>query len=66
MTEMLTNILVEGTILANSSHTNVLTRIQKKKNVKNKKFRHPKWHDISFKKRTQRKELYFSLLENEK
>ena len=25
----------------------MLTRIQKKKNVKNKKFRHPKWHDLS-------------------
>ena len=35
LTEMLTNILAEGTILANSPHMNELTsRIQKKKKLK--------------------------------
>ena len=47
MAEMLTNILVEGTLLANSPHTKEVTRMEKKKKVKNKKFRHPKWHDLS-------------------
>ena len=47
MTEMLTNILVEGTKLPNPSQINNQTRSQNKKNKKRKKFRHPKWHDLS-------------------
>ena len=47
MTETLTNILVEGTTLANTSQLNNLSRIPKKRGKKKRKVYHPKWHDLS-------------------
>ena len=48
MTENLTNILVEGAILADLSQTDkLLTNRPKKKNNNKKKVCHPKWHDLS-------------------
>ena len=48
MTENLTNILVEGSILADISRKDKLsTDGPKKRGNKKKKFCHPKWHDLS-------------------
>ena len=47
MTESLTNILVEGTTLANTSQSNKFIRIPKNRERKKRKACHPKWHDLS-------------------
>ena len=47
MTESLTNILVEGTSLANTSQSNKFIGIPKNKKKNKRKAYHPKWHDLS-------------------
>ena len=47
MTESLTNILVEGTTLANTSRSNKLIRIPKNRKKSKRRAYHPKWHDLS-------------------